>query len=234
MRTLYLNELITISFCGLSSTLVASASVPPGSFRLKEAIRSGDVEILRSALERARAGGIDIKNARGECGDTLVHYAATQKSTIPMLELLCRLYDVDVNARDKRGWTPLYAAILVENCDAILCLLQLGADLYARIPSDRLQTINIRENDRTCLDGSTMLLLYPVEPREASEGYMSIHYAIYTKKIAAVQTLLQWAQDRDVLPFLLEARGPDGKTPLETATIARHEKLITLLKSFGA
>jgi ankyrin repeat protein len=68
---------------------------------------------------------------QGEAGTHPIHKAA-YFGNIPVVEYLTRLREININARDKRGRTPLLLAVLQRNSNIASQLIDLGADVNAQ------------------------------------------------------------------------------------------------------
>ena len=74
--------------------------------------------------------GADIYTHSRFTSHTLLHRAAV-KSAIPKIKLLLD-HDLDINARDEHGNTPLHLAIMTDQIEAALYLIKKGADIFIK------------------------------------------------------------------------------------------------------
>jgi ankyrin repeat protein len=92
-----------------------------------EAICGGDCE----AIDRLIANGIDI-NTRTE-GDewNFLHRALVSLTSPPNAKVIQHFVTlgVDVNARDRNGWTPLHFAVRANSAEVVKLLVNAGAHL---------------------------------------------------------------------------------------------------------
>jgi cytohesin len=92
-----------------------------------DAVRSGDVALVRSALESDPA----TVHARGAGGRTPLHVAVAGRGNREVIEALIA-GGADVNARDDAGYTPLHVTTVEGVAGIIHLLLDRGADINAR------------------------------------------------------------------------------------------------------
>jgi ankyrin repeat protein len=96
---------------------------------LYRAIYDGDCKRIDALLT-----GRDV-NQRTGSGDSwnLLHIALVSVTTSPSREAVEHLIElgVDVNARDRRQWTPLHFAARTKNPAVVKLLLEAGADVNA-------------------------------------------------------------------------------------------------------
>ena len=92
-----------------------------GATALHAAVKSGNVGVLAILSKK-----IDI-NARDKDGDTMLHYWAGYSGSRAMLDALLTT-GAKINARNKRGNAPLHYAVLTNQQQAVLLLLENGAD----------------------------------------------------------------------------------------------------------
>jgi ankyrin repeat protein len=97
---------------------------------LYRAIIDGDCERIDTLL-----AGRDV-NLRTEEGDkwNLLHLALVSVSRPPKPEVVRYLIElgVDVNARDRRRWTPLHFAARIKSPAVVKMLIEAGADVNAK------------------------------------------------------------------------------------------------------
>jgi len=97
------------------------------SIEILQTIFAGDIGKFQTYIEL----GLDV-NRKTECdGWNFLHrpLASLTRAPIPsMIEYLIKL-GVDVNARDRHGWTPLHFAARIMNVDIIKLLLDAGAEI---------------------------------------------------------------------------------------------------------
>ena len=102
------------------------SKVPP----LYRAIFDGDCKRIDTLLAEH-----DV-NQRTDCGDNwnLLHIALVSVTKPPRPEVVRHLIElgVDVNARDRRRWTPLHFAARTKNPAVVKLLIEAGADVNAK------------------------------------------------------------------------------------------------------
>uniref|UniRef100_A0A674GXF4 [histone H3]-lysine(9) N-methyltransferase n=1 Tax=Taeniopygia guttata TaxID=59729 RepID=A0A674GXF4_TAEGU len=93
---------------------------------LMEAVANDQLDTARYLLQR---GGCAYSQVRHTCdGSTCLHHAA-KNGNLEMVELLLSTGQVDVNAQDSGGWTPIIWAAEHKHIEVIRRLLTRGADV---------------------------------------------------------------------------------------------------------
>ena len=87
---------------------------------LMAACIGGNLQIVRELIEKHK---LDV-NAVDKQGDRPIHYATQNDSNEIFQELVAKGVDVDVNARNKEGVTPLMVAIMNGDLDRVKLLLK--------------------------------------------------------------------------------------------------------------
>lgn len=96
---------------------------------LYRAVFDGDCESIDALLE-----GRDVNlKTEGEDDWNLLHMALLSVSRLPSPRMVRHLIElgVDVNARDRRRWTPLHFAARTKNPAVVKLLVEAGADVNA-------------------------------------------------------------------------------------------------------
>ncbi len=172
--------------------------------------------------------------------------------------------EVDVDSRDDRGFTPLFWAAAHGHTEVARLLIQMGADVNARIPSggtplhvaawngavpETLILLLASGADVTAQDdnGSTPLHFALASDIESPNRLKAIDWLVFARadlnaKDRSGQTPL-YAQNRtsfELIKFLvrnradLNTRDNEGRTPLMWAAELNDEKLVELFVRSGA
>ena len=167
------------------------------------------------AILRADPKAVSVRDASQR---TPLHWAAL-KEQAQVIEVLLKA-GADVNARDKKGWTPLIGAAC-HRPEVIMILLRAGAD------------VDVATEDGTC---ALMQAANSVHSREVQElmgrfqrlGTRELYNAIGAGNLGAVKKLL--LED----PKLVNARDSTAATPLHIAVVCDRVDIAELLIQSGA
>uniref|UniRef100_A0A8C3MVW8 Uncharacterized protein n=1 Tax=Geospiza parvula TaxID=87175 RepID=A0A8C3MVW8_GEOPR len=94
---------------------------------LMEAVANDQLETARYLLQRGGCAYSQVRDTP-EDGSTCLHHAA-KNGNLEMVELLLSTGQVDVNAQDSGGWTPIIWAAEHKHIEVIRRLLTRGADV---------------------------------------------------------------------------------------------------------
>ena len=113
-------------------------SKPAGWSTLHFAAREGNLEIVQSIIQK---GSGDLVKLRASCGSTPLHLSV-QYNHIPVCDYLLKHHEVEVNAKNSEGFTPLDLAYLNKRKRLIAILTQLGGEInkYDPIAEKRART----------------------------------------------------------------------------------------------
>lgn len=139
-----MNKTILKLMCAMIATgLLAGCAGFSGSAKkespvrvsLSEAVRKGDLDQVKSCLDR----GVDIEKSDRR-GRTPLHIAVMVEKPEIVRHLL--EHGANVNCQDNEGRTPLHIAAILKNDGIVNLLIERGADrklqdVYGRIPGDR-------------------------------------------------------------------------------------------------
>lgn len=92
------------------------------------AVFSESFEILSELLYNRKYLKINILDKRR--GYTALHYAATRAKLTPMVNLLAKNEDIEVNARSFIDATPLHIAVANKNYMSTICLVRSYSFFY--------------------------------------------------------------------------------------------------------
>lgn len=164
-------------------------------------------------------------NEFGDNGSTALH-AAAAFGFINWIKRLCNFREINIDAKDKTGATPLICAVKLGNTEVVRLLLEKGAQVniarddtqtplhmatrYGFLEIVRLLLENGAHVDQTAQDGYTALF------GAAQEGFVDIVRLLLEKK----------AQ--------INLASNQGVTPLNMAAMQGHTKVVRLLLEKGA
>lgn len=127
--------MVTGMLTGCTGFYRSEKKVTPVRVSLSEAVRKGDLDQVKSCLDR----GEDIEKTDRR-GRTALHIAVMVEKTEVVRYLL--EHRANVNCQDDEGRTPLHIAAILKNDGIVNLLIERGADrklqdVYGRIPGDR-------------------------------------------------------------------------------------------------
>ncbi|KAF3926556.1 Ankyrin-3 [Arthrobotrys entomopaga] len=190
---------------------------------------------------------------------TPLHLASEQGNRIVVRELV-KHRTVRLNAKTKRGYTPLHSAVIASNVTAVSLLLEAGASSDIASTAGRLPLSYASDGEMV-----QVLLLHGVDPfMKMNGGWSALHWAVQEQRVNAVAALLDaglkasetdsegrnalhmavTAQDYETVKFILEKDKSANDlpvqdrnrhtTPLHIATEKGDEKMVHLLLDYGA
>lgn len=162
---------------------------------------------------------IDLRLVVSEIKMSCVHLAARHNTT-RALESLCK-FNIDINARNARGETPLFWAISLNLASNVKILLDHGADLYI---CDNDNVSGLEWIMYTCnLEIINIILDRGVDINsQTNTGETLLHWAVLKKKIDVVKMLLSRGAD-----ITIESR--IGHCSLAKAVLHTNLDMIRLL-----
>ncbi|NGX43091.1 MAG: hypothetical protein K940chlam7_01382 [Chlamydiae bacterium] len=174
---------------------------------------------------------IDYKVAIHECdleGNTALHHAA-KEGAVHLLQ--CLLSDIDVQATNHHGETPLHIAIQAGEAEAVGKLLDEGANVNSRVLYQGKIQVNALQ--LAVLRGETRCVDFLLETKECNVdnnvpniGNL-LHVAIYFSQIGMLKHLFE--AHFPIITSLIERKNDDGKSPLGLAAeVGEIEALVFL------
>ncbi len=240
-------------FHGLTALhMAANCNVSQITYALLEALHA------RAATQPEPATAVRAYvNQQARCrraaGETALHLAligvAHHEASLHSAYLLLARGGASVTLRADCGETPLHVAVRNKGSDAVVLLLQYGADpnapehatqiedvLVMRTESGRVPVFRLAV-ESNALDIAHMLLAAGARPdpvrlvdragAEVALGHLAIHSVCVSGKSRLMQAMIARGTN-------LHARNNDGLTPLHLAALNGHAKLVRLLLWAGA
>jgi len=206
--------LLAITLC---LAILSGCSKPePPTINLYRAVHIGDIDQIRRNLYwHAEV------NKPGPDGLTPLHVAA-RKGSLVVIKLLLQ-HGADIEAKDRRGNTPLASALLARNTLVADYLVKQGAKLDANALLDL--TVRQGKADRDVID----FLVKQGADLDASndQGNPPLHQAIIGGYRVVAKYLIKKGAD-------INARNRDGKTPLQLARELQRQDIERMLRQYGA
>lgn len=223
---------------------------------LHDAVRSGDVEVVRSVIESGadvnapdswgtplavavskgsdkivqlliEAGAdVEVATSTGAGGEHPLHLAATRTSGANTARLLVN-HGAQLDARDKAGRTPLIAAVLADNVEVADVLFAAGADLET-VDSN----LNYSPLSWAACRGRFMVAKFlllkgaQINRKTGPDGDTPLHCAVMDKGPSPEMIKYLVANGADV-----NATNNKGLTPIKRSV---NTKVKELLRSLGA
>jgi len=122
MKRLIYSLLIALGHSSLFQAMEKHKAQPENKETIVSAAYKGDIDLFQSLFNEAT----DV-NQRDKNGRTALHYVALHGSKEIFLKLITHS-DLDVNAQDKDGVTPIQVAARKNILLAVYALLKMGAD----------------------------------------------------------------------------------------------------------
>ncbi|KPI35032.1 putative ankyrin repeat protein [Cyphellophora attinorum] len=209
--------------------------------------------IVRLLLDRG--ANPNARNGKGETSLSI----AVRNSLPSVVPLLLQRNNLDINAKDSKGNSPLSQAIAQSDKETSIVLLQHGADANATNPSGEHVLYRALCNGNSSL--VALLLTYNARTGAlGSNGESVLYRAVLRCESAVAALLLSHGADPDAtspkgepclwraveqgdstLAALLISHGaavdaptPKGETPLYRATVKDNASLVTMLLARGA
>jgi len=198
---------------------------------LMNAAKEGDAGTFRKVYEEH---GKTLENINFVIDDWTVLHAACTAGSAPLVEIILGIKGVDVNAKGKKGATPLMVALDHDHEDCAKLLIEKGADINS---SSGEGSWNPASSAAYKGDVKAMKFLVANskgklnldEPVKDAKGYHAIHFAAASKDNAVelLKTVLDAGADIDAL-------NENGQTALHIATFWNNAEAVKLLLDRGA
>jgi len=215
---------VTSPFTPEDDSPSSPSCTPDISLRFLEIVRSGDVTALRKILEEENC---DVNSIDPRMGNTALHFAVYSYH-VPVLIKLLAQPDIDVNARNRLGFTPLLAAIESGYTAVVRLLLRHQPDLAL---ADKQGFTAVHKAVLTGNLEILQLLLdmpdVPLNCASLEQGLTPLHQAAFHGKEEIVRLLA--AKNADV-----NLTSSNGTTPLHMAALKNHAKVVKALLELGA
>lgn len=207
-----------------SPSAPASSCSPDITFRLLEAARSGQVTTLRKIMDEEPC---DVNGTDPRMGNTALHFAVYSYH-VPVLIRLLSHPDIDVNSRNRLGFTPLLAAVECGYTAVVRLLLRHQPDLSS---ADKQGFTAVH---KAVLTGNLEILQLLLDMPDVSlncssleQGLTPLHQAAFHGREDIVRLLVE--KGANVNPT-----SSNGTTPLHMAALKNHAKAVQALLELGA
>ena len=169
---------------GLGLSVVTVAPVAAAEAPLVSAVRSGDVQVVRTLL----AGAADVQAAEFD-GMTPLHWAV-QQDAVAMVDLLLAA-GADATVSNHYGVTPLTLASINGNGDTVARLLDAGADPNTRLAAG--ETVLMTAARTGQVDVIEALLDAGADPNsyEHARGQTALMWAAAENNVGAIIALIE-------------------------------------------
>jgi ankyrin repeat protein len=242
---------LTVLILGLWSPAYADA-VKDMDSQLMEAVREGNAATVKALIGK----GARV-NARDEAGNTALHFAtksdiagmlisagasiSTKNDDFEMTPLfnvpaevaaLLIAKGADVNARARKGMTPLTWAVYWDQRDKMRLLISKGADVNAK-DDDGKTALHVAANW-----GKAEIVVLLIEKganvnARDNDCWTPLHWAAFEASADTMDLLLSAGADRNAVSCRSERPPAPGETPLDVAKRFRSPDVVSYLKSKG-
>jgi len=166
-----------------------------------------------------KSADVDTKN-----NEDIMHVAA-EEGYVEVIKYL-RSHGVDINVRDKDGWTPMHYAAFAGRIDAIQCLTELGGVVGAR---DNCGDMPMHKASEA---GHVEVIRYLKEfgadiNHQDYEGATPLHTAASEGHVEVIEYLANQGSDVNI-------QDKDGWTPMHYAASEGYLDAVRCLRKLGA
>ena len=210
----------TVAIVSLLAALVVAGAAPVRAATLIDAVKAGDVAIVRTLL----ADGVSVQTAETD-GTTALHWAAHHDR----LEIAGLLLDAGaaVDAANRYGVTPLALASVNGSTPMIARLLEVGAEPNLPNPEGETPLMTAARTGNAASIGTLLEHGAEVDAVEAWRGQTALMWATAQNQAEAVEALLAAGADPN-------ARSGRGFTPVLFAAREGHVDVLDALVRAGA
>ncbi|MBM63129.1 MAG: hypothetical protein CL484_09300 [Acidobacteria bacterium] len=194
---------ITGVMFGLALSIVTAAPIAAAEGPLVSAVRSGDVQRVRTLL----AGAADVQVTESD-GMTPLHWAV-QQDAVAMVDLLLAA-GADASVSNHYGVTPLTLASINGSGDAVARLLDAGADPNTRLADG--ETVLMTAARTGQVDVIEALLDAGADPNsyEQARGQTALMWAAAENNVGAIIALIEGGADVNARTSDLNAEQSGG------------------------
>ena len=210
----------TVAIVSLLAALVVAGAAPVRAATLIDAVKAGDVAIVRTLL----ADGVSVQTAETD-GTTALHWAAHHDR----LEIAGLLLDAGaaVDAANRYGVTPLALASVNGSTPMIARLLEVGAEPNLPNPEGETPLMTAARTGNAASIGTLLEHGAEMDAVEAWRGQTALMWATAQNQAEAVEALLAAGADPN-------ARSGRGFTPVLFAAREGHVDVLDALVRAGA
>ncbi|KAI3420797.1 hypothetical protein GPALN_014417 [Globodera pallida] len=154
-------------------------------FELIQSNKGSTSDAIRVLLEKSPSllNERDITN-----GNTCLHAANQKASLLSLLHLKHK--EMDLNAKNKAGFTPLHQFVIREDIGMVMCLLSYGAGLDERADSGKMTALHFAVSKRN-LQITRFLLCLGADPNLANaHGDTPRHLAAKLNEVELLKSLI--------------------------------------------
>ena len=187
----------------------------------------------KDEMERLIQEGVDVKAKHGPTGSTLLHDLARtsnwdsvlfvrDKKKSKFVEILNILVEkgVDINAKDKSGWTPLHTAVANKNYALVKALISSGADINVKDKDSQTPLHIAAKHDPLSVVKDLIKAGADLAIKDES-GWTPLHIAVSDENYALVKALISSGAD-------LTIKDKNNKTAYAIAEENKDEAVMNL------
>ncbi|XP_062509678.1 ankyrin-3-like [Corticium candelabrum] len=176
---------------------------------ITKSVSDGDVDAVDQFLQESK--NFDATDAKKR---SLLHYAVAHNRLKVLEKLLA--YDVDVNAADYKGWTPLHTACQLDHRDAAKMLIRHDASITSQTSGHGCMPVHVAAQFGSLGAMQELLHVNGDVMCFAADNYTPLHYAAWGGHVDVIRYLLSLDCKHD----LLEAKTfTDGYTAVHVASL---------------
>eukprot|EP00118_Oscarella_pearsei_P004780 m.20904 g.20904 ORF g.20904 m.20904 type:complete len:457 (+) comp28103_c0_seq2:1416-2786(+) len=198
-----------------------------GTMLLHITSKCGDVDLVQRILDE----GVN-PNVCDAKGNTAMHYAASTNRVDVITKVLLVAKGANVNAINKKGYSPLHEACVCGSCETVCALLDAGADFLQTTKHGNLPThVAAHEGKTRCLEA--VLKACSALASEVNENGLTVmHQAAQQGHLETVEYLYLLPRGKSL--FLTLRDRHNHRTPLHLASHRGHVKVVRFLVEIGS